>query len=130
MKMLHAIALSCAVLLNACANLLMKFGVRTLSLPKLKFSADSCLELVKIMFKSPLILIGLSCFALNVIFYTYALQKFKVSLAYPIMVGCGFVIIVVIARFSGLNERLTAGQWLGAGLIFAGVLLISTSMQN
>lgn len=130
MNMLHAIALSCAVVLNACANLLMKFGVRTLTLPKLKFSADSCTEIVKILFHSPLIILGLSCFALNVIFYTYALQKFKVSLAYPIMVGCGFVIIVLVARFSGLNERLTMSQWLGAGLVFAGVLLISTSMQN
>ena len=64
--MLHGIALIMAVVLNACANLLIKFGVQGSHFPKLKLSLCTAFEIVKIPFRSPLILIGLFCFALNV----------------------------------------------------------------
>ncbi len=128
--MKYVISLALAVVLNACANLLMKFGVKSINKSSGIMSASNPISVVKTLMTSPIILIGLFCFATNVILYSYALQRFKVSLAYPIMVGAGFAIIVLVARFSGLNERLVLSQWIGVGLIFAGVILISATMQN
>ncbi len=128
--MIYAIALALAVVLNASANLLMKFGVKAINKSSGMLSANNPLSVIKTLMSSPLILVGLFCFATNVILYSYALQKFKVSIAYPIMVGAGFGIIVLIARFSGLNERLQLSQWIGVAMIFTGVILISVTMQN
>ena len=128
--MIYIISLVFAVILNATANLLLKFGVKAINQHSGTLSASNPLMVVKTFVSSPLILIGLFCFATNVILYSYALQKFKVSLAYPIMVGAGFAIIVLVARFSGLNEKLFLTQWIGVALIFAGVILISATMQN
>jgi len=59
-----------------------------------------------------------------------ALQKFKVSLAYPVMVGAGFAIIVTVASFSGLAERLLPIQWLGVVIILTGVILVSATITS
>jgi multidrug transporter EmrE-like cation transporter len=127
--MWHLLALSAAVILNASANLLLKFGMKAIkSHPALPAAGPS--HTFQAMITSPLILLGLVFFALNVPLYAYALGKFKVSLAYPIMTGCGFGIIVLVAGFSGLQERLDTLQWLGVALIFLGVLLVSARLQN
>ncbi len=129
-KMIYVIALALAVILNASANLLMKFGVQAINKSSGMLPAGNPIGVLKALLGSPLILAGLFCFATNVILYSYALQKFKVSLAYPIMVGAGFGIIAIVARFSGLNEKLLPSQWIGVALIFAGVILISITVQN
>ena len=119
--MRYILALSVAVVLNASANLLLKFGMH-----RLKDEAG----VIKGMITSPLILLGLLFFALNVPLYAYALGRFKVSLAYPIMTGCGFGIIVLVAGFSGLQERLDWMQWIGVGLILLGVVIVSSRLQS
>jgi multidrug transporter EmrE-like cation transporter len=127
--MWHALALSAAVILNASANLFLKFGMKAIKAQP-AISGDGPLHTLKSMATSPLILLGLVFFALNVPLYAYALGKFKVSLAYPIMTGCGFALIILVAGFSGLQERLDPLQWLGVALILAGVILISARLQN
>jgi multidrug transporter EmrE-like cation transporter len=127
--MWHLLALSAAVVLNASANLLLKFGMKAIKSHS-ALPADGPSHTFGAMITSPWILLGLVFFALNVPLYAYALGKFKVSLAYPIMAGCGFAIIVLVAGFSGLQERLDTFQWLGVALILAGVILISARLQN
>jgi multidrug transporter EmrE-like cation transporter len=127
--MWHALALSAAVILNASANLFLKFGMKAIkSQPALPSGGP--LHAIKCMATSPLILLGLMFFALNVPLYAYALGKFKVSLAYPIMTGCGFALIILVAGFSGLQERLDSLQWLGVVLILTGVVIVSSRLQN
>jgi multidrug transporter EmrE-like cation transporter len=127
--MQHLLALAAAVILNASANLFLKFGMKAIkSHPAV--AAAGPVHTIKTMITSPLILLGLIFFALNVPLYAYALGKFKVSLAYPIMTGCGFAIIVLVAGFSGLQERLDTLQWLGVALILAGVVLVSARLQQ
>ncbi len=127
--MWHALALSAAVVLNASANLFLKFGMKAIKSQPAVLDAGP-LYTLKSMATSPLILLGLAFFALNVPLYAYALGKFKVSLAYPIMTGCGFAMIVLVAGFSGLQERLDSLQWLGVALILIGVVLTSSRIQN
>jgi len=53
-----------------------------------------------------------------------ALQKLPISVAYPIMTTCGFVVIVMVAGLM-LGERLTVMQWVGVAAILLGVLLVA-----
>jgi uncharacterized membrane protein len=47
------------------------------------------------------------------------------------MVGGGYALIVVIARFHpALAERLTLGQVIGVGLVLVGILLIATQTDT
>mgnify|MGYP000844278811 CR=1 FL=1 len=128
--MWHLFALVSAVVLNALANLLLKFGMHSLKCQTGSVAAEGVFHAAKSMLATPYILLGLVFFALNVPLYAFALEKFKVSLAYPIMTGCGFGIIVVVAAFSGLQERLTPFQWVGIVLILTGVTIVSSQLRN
>ena len=128
--MVHVIALAAAVVLNASANLLLKFGMHAIKDAPSADAGAGAVVTAKAMATSPCILLGLVLFALNVPLYAYALDKFKVSLAYPIMAGCGFAIIVTVAGFSGLQERLDWTQWIGLIMILAGVIVVGSRLQS
>ncbi len=117
------IALCGALVLNAIANLSMKIGTQGGGLTN-----GGPVGAIKTVLGSPVLLIGLICFGCNVFLYMYALQSktLQISVAYPIMVGGGYAIISVSAFFlPSLNERLSAGQWVGVALILAGVLTVA-----
>jgi small multidrug resistance pump len=122
----HAIALAVALILNATANLFIKFGMRAMDLELAGASPleDGALGLVRLLFRHWIVLAGLACFALNVVFYAYALQKLPISAAYPIMVATGFAIIVAVAG-AKLGERLSVTQWAGVAAILLGVVLVA-----
>ena len=124
--MKYIIALIIALVLNASANLLIKFGVRSMDLELAGASPmqDGLWGLVRLLFRHWMILAGLGCFALNVVFYSFALQKLPISVAYPIMVTTGFAIIVAVAGFV-LHERLSILQWIGVVTILIGVALVA-----
>ncbi|MFH0983887.1 MAG: hypothetical protein V2A79_20425 [Planctomycetota bacterium] len=125
--MKHVIALCGALVLNAAANLMMKMGSAKVASGG-GFLAHGPAGAVRSVLTTPVLLMGLVCFALNVFLYMFALSSktLKISLAYPIMVGGGYAIIAVAAYFwPGLRERLTIGQWLGVVLVLAGVVLIA-----
>ena len=129
--MRYVLALLVALVLNACANLLMKVGMKSVEAAGGLFKDGVGLAL-KTVFTSGPLLVGLTCFALNAGFYLYALQSksLKISIAYPIMVGGGFVLIALIARLHpALAERLTFGQVLGVGLVLLGIVLIAAQQE-
>lgn len=122
----YAIALVIALSLNAAANLMMKFGMRDIDL---ELAGGSALSgglggLVRLLLRNWILLLGLACFALNVVFYSFSLQKLPVSVAYPIMVASGFGIIAIVAS-KMLGERLSAAQWAGVAAILLGVILVA-----
>ncbi len=122
----YVIALVVALVLNATANLLIKFGMRAidLELGGAGALAGGVGELVRLLVRHWVVPLGLACFAANVVFYAYALQKLPISMAYPVMVTTGFAIIVIVAGVV-LRERLTAAQWVGVGAILLGVTLVA-----
>ncbi len=124
--MKYVIALIIALSLNAAANLLIKFGMRAIDTELAGTSAVSAgvLGLTRLLLRHWIVLAGLGCFALNVVFYAFALQKLAISVAYPIMVASGFGIIVTVAGFI-LGERLTSVQWAGVVAILLGVALVA-----
>jgi len=124
--MKYAIALVVALVLNAGANLMIKFGMRGMdtALAGAGLLDGGVMGLLRLVLRNWILLAGLVCFGLNVLFYAVALQKLPISVAYPIMTTCGFVIIVVVAGFV-LGERLTLLQWVGVVAILAGVVLVA-----
>ncbi len=122
----YAIALVIALLLNAAANLMIKFGMRGV---ELEFAGAGIMDggfvgLVKLLLRHWIVLLGVGCFAANVVFYAFALQKLPISTAYPIMVTGGFAIIVAVAGLI-LGERLSTPQWAGVAAILFGVYLVA-----
>lgn len=122
----YAVALVIALSLNAAANLMMKFGMRDIDLELAGGSAMSggVMGLVRLLLRNWILLLGLACFALNVVFYSFSLQKLPVSVAYPIMVASGFGIIAIVASRM-LGERLSSAQWMGVAAILIGVVLVA-----
>jgi small multidrug resistance pump len=119
--MKYFIALLAALLLNACANLMMKFGAL-----QLDSSQQGVFDqgLARALHRHWILVLGFACFVANVLFYIYALQKLPISVAYPVMVTCGFAIIVAVAGIK-LNERLSTVQWIGVAAILLGVWLVA-----
>lgn len=125
----HLIALASAVVLNAAANLLLKFAAKDLT-DRGGLFASGPAHAIKTLLTCPQFILGLTFFALNVMFYFYALGRLKVSMAYPIMVGAGFAIIATVAALSDLDERLKPVQWLGVAMILLGVVLVSSPTNH
>ncbi len=123
--MKYVIALIVALVLNAGANLMMKAGMVKVQEGGGLLSNGLFAGVLTIL-TSPILLAGLISFALNAACYMFALQSptLKISVAYPAMVGGGYVIIATVAYF-WLGERLTVGQWVGVALVLSGVMTIA-----
>jgi small multidrug resistance pump len=121
--MKYGVALFLALTLNAAANLMMKFGVERLKTAGISMQ-QGLVPLGTAIITNWVLMLGLCCFASNVILYTFALKGFPISIAYPIMVSGGFAIISIVA-WMYLGETLSYVQWLGVGLILIGVWLVA-----
>ncbi len=126
----YGAALLCALVLNASANLLMKVGMTRID-ENGGLLADGVPAGVLKILSSPVLLIGLVCFAMNAAFYMFALQSkaMKISLAYPLMVGGGYAIIALVG-YGALGERLGPTQLIGVGLILLGVCFVAGTFQG
>jgi len=123
----HVIALVIALLLNASANLMITFGMHAINveLAGAGLLSQGPMGALKLVLRHWVLLLGLGCFAANVVFYAFALQKLQISVAYPIMVTVGFAIIAVVAGWR-LGESLSMIQWVGVGAILLGVTLVAS----
>ncbi|MCH7812447.1 MAG: hypothetical protein IID40_00365 [Planctomycetes bacterium] len=128
--MKYVVALLMALALNAGANLMMKAGMTRVAEGG-GLLAQGPMGAVRAVLGSPILVIGLACFALNAACYMFALQSqtLKISLAYPVMVGGGYAIIAAVAYFV-LGERMGPGQWLGVALVLAGVVVIAVGTST
>ncbi len=126
--MKYIVALGVAMLLNAAANLLMKVGMKSVA-GSGGLMRDGPIAAAGVIATSGVLLTGLICFGLNAALYMYALQSksLPISVAYPIMVGGGFVVIAMVARLHpALAERITAGQLAGVAMIMIGIVLVAS----
>ncbi len=126
MLSIHGAALLVALVLNATANILMKTGATRVDAGGGMF-AEGPTGAVAAILTTPALVIGLSCYALNVGFYMFALQSraMKISIAYPLMVGGGYAIIATVG-YLALGERLNTPQKIGVALILIGVITVTT----
>ncbi|MGB2755663.1 MAG: hypothetical protein WBD75_12520 [Phycisphaerae bacterium] len=113
-----------ALVLNAAANILMKVGSKTSVV--LTDQATSAQRLFN--FLNAATIAGIVLFGANVLFYRKALDGMNISIAYPIMVSVGLILVTLAAAFMPiLSERIRAWQIVGMALIAAGVWLVARS---
>lgn len=107
--------LAIAFTLNAIANILLKQG------------ASHGLQLhgapVTLIVQNWQLLLGMGLFALNIVFYFLALRALPLSVAYPVMVAMGFLIVNGFALFS-LGESVSAVEIVGYIMIMIGLVLV------
>jgi multidrug transporter EmrE-like cation transporter len=117
---MHIVYLIIALVFNAFANIMMKMANTMNMLPE---NAEFWEKVTGLYFSWPF-LTGLVAFGLNLLFYTQALNKMALSVAYPIMTGAGFTLIG-IAGYYLFSEKLTTVQILGILCVFIGIILIA-----
>ncbi len=115
-------ALVFALCANATANVLIRLGMKDLTL-SLARPADT----LRGILLNPPVMGGIVLFALNVLAYAYALSRLRLSVAYPVMTSLGLVIVMVLSWVL-MGERITPLQLVGTGLILVGVVLVATQM--
>ena len=114
--------LAIALVLNAAANVMLKVGAKTAG----ALATDASLWAKVINFLNMATVLAIVLFAANVIVYRKALDNLDVSVAYPIMVSLGLVLVTVAAvTLPTLSEKVTAGQIGGMVLIAAGIWLVA-----
>jgi len=107
-----------AILLNAVANILMKVGMSRIG------KTNGLPALAKKAMGQPVVLAGMACFVLALVAYSMVLTRLNLSVAYPIMVSMGLVVVVLASAFI-LFERITWIQVVGFVLIIAGVWMVA-----
>jgi multidrug transporter EmrE-like cation transporter len=100
------------VLLNACAQLLLKAGTNAMPLG-LRLALE------------PHILGGLACYVVSVVVWIVALSRVPVSVAYP-MLSIGYV-VNALGAWTLLGESLTPLRMAGTVIIVAGVFMVARS---
>lgn len=114
-----------SVLLSASSQLMMKVGMSTPAVQRALGHGSSLLTTVITIAMSPLVVLGLLCFAVSVVSWLLALSKVDVSEAYP-FVALGIVITAVAGHLL-LGEPLDHLRILGIVTIVAGVVIVAIS---
>ena len=109
------------VLLNACAQLLLKAGTNAVG--HFEFSGREIISVAPKLLFEPHIMGGLACYAISVVVWIGALSRTPVSIAYP-MLSIGYIVNAVAAWYL-FSEALTPARIVGITLIIIGVILIS-----
>lgn len=112
-----------SVLLNASAQLFLKKGAEVLNDPNAPENIPLLIYKLLINFH---IISGLSCYAISILLWIYALSKVDVSVAYP-MISIGFILNTIAAWYL-FNEPLGFLKLIGIFFIILGVILISKSI--
>lgn len=115
-------ALIFALLANASANVLIRWGMKDLEL-----SLAQPVEAVKSILLNARVMSGIVLFALNVLAYAFALSKIRLSVAYPVMTSLGLIIVLLLS-WQLMGERITPVQVGGTALIIGGVVLVASQM--
>jgi len=111
------------VLLNACAQLLLKAGTNRVG--EFAFSLANVIPVGSRLALNPYIAGGLACYVVSVVVWILALSRIPVSIAYP-MLSIGYVVNALAAWWL-FGESLGAQKLVGIAFIIAGVFLVARS---
>jgi len=111
------------VLLNACAQLLLKAGTNRVG--EFAFTLANALPVGSRLALSPYIAAGLACYVVSVVVWILALSRVPVSVAYP-MLSIGYV-VNALAAWALFGEALGPQKAVGIAFIIVGVFLVARS---
>lgn len=109
-----------AILFNAFANIVIKVGMIE---QKTIFDKGVISALITII-SNPYAIAGIFSFGIAFILYSGVLSTMDLSVAYPIMTGTGFLIVLIASIFL-FKETVTIFRLLGIISIIGGITLIS-----
>ena len=109
------------VLLNACAQLLLKAGTNVLGV--ISLTRDDWWDTLWRMGTQGYFVAGVACYMISLVVWIMGLSRVPVSVAYP-MLSLGYVINAVAAYYL-FGESVTMTRWLGIGFIVLGVWLVA-----
>lgn len=114
----------CGVLLNACAQLLLKAGTNAMG-GAIHLTAGNLLPtMLKVGTQLP-ILGGLACYGISVFVWIVGLSRADVTIAYP-MLSIGYV-VAAVGAWLFLGEMISPQRLLAIAVIMLGVLLLARS---
>ncbi|MCL6467362.1 MAG: EamA family transporter [Ralstonia sp.] len=109
------------VMLNACAQLLLKAGVNNIG--RFAFSADNILPIgIKLATQWPIVG-GLSCYVISVVVWILGLSRVDVTIAYP-MLSLGYI-ATAIGAYLFLGEVVSVQRMVAMAVIIVGVALMA-----
>ena len=111
------------VLLNACAQLLLKAGVAATG--HISLSGAHLWRAAQALAFEPHILSGLVCYVASVVVWILALSRVEVSIAYP-MLSLGYI-VTAVAAWQLFGENLSTTRITGIVVIMVGVYLVARS---
>ncbi len=114
---LHWGSLGVGLVLNATANILLKVAARNGD------GVATARSLAR-LYTDGWLVAGIVSFALALAFYSFALTRIQLSVAYPTMTSLGLV-LVFVASALWFGEAMTAPKLAGAALIVLGVVLLA-----
>ena len=109
----------CAIILNVCGHLFLKAGMNKLG----AISIDQLLVSFDRIFSTPFVILGLLSYVSSVAMYMVVLSKIDISYAYPLMMGVGYVLIVLFS-WQIFGEPFSTFKWVGIAFILIGVILL------
>ena len=115
------------VLLNACAQLLLKAGVNhvTAAVGTFAYSVDNILPIGWRLATQLPIIAGLGCYVISVVVWILGLSRVDVSIAYPLL-SLGYVLNAAAAWWL-FGEAMTPMRVVGIGVIIVGVYILTRS---
>ena len=111
------------ILLNACAQLLLKAG--TLRLGEVSLAPSTLIPTLGHLATNLPIIAGLCLYGLSVITWIAGLSRVDVSIAYPLL-SLGYVVNAIAAYFL-FGEALTPQRLVAIGIILLGVYILARS---
>ncbi len=112
------------VLLNACAQVLLKAGTNALG-GAIHLTVSNAFEtFIRVASQLP-ILAGLACYALSLVVWIMGLSRTDVTIAYP-MLSLGYV-VAALGAWMFLGETISPQRLLAIAVIMVGVVLLARS---
>jgi multidrug transporter EmrE-like cation transporter len=108
-----------AIVLNVCGHLFLKAGMNRVG----AISVDQLVVSFSKIFTTPFVVLGLLSYVSSVAMYMVVLSKVDISYAYPLMMGLGYVMIVLFS-WQIFGEPFSTFKWIGIILILAGLSLL------
>jgi drug/metabolite transporter (DMT)-like permease len=114
-----------STVLGVAGQTALKLGV---SQPGVAATATSVFAIIGLIFKSPLVLLGLFCYGLGALAWIAVLSRLDLSVAYPFL-ALNFVLVTLVSRLF-LGETVPPLRWLGILVIIAGIFLVARSTSS
>jgi len=109
------------VLLNACAQIALKQGMRQIG--TFSFTTENIFPVMLRTGMNPYVMAGLTCYVVSVMVWLMVLSRVEVTFAYPLL-SIGYI-VTAFAGWVFFDENMNYLRWSGILVICLGVYLIT-----